>query len=105
MHMMVRNTPAHSRTPIHLSGSELLLPQGELLADIWGTLSKSIAHRVRLALIKQGLTQKELADLIGVLPQRMSLIMKGNVNLTIKTVAKIELALGIRLLHISDEEV
>jgi ribosome-binding protein aMBF1 (putative translation factor) len=77
----------------------------ELLADAWAPLSISIAHRVKHALIDRRMMQKELAHLIGCRPQQMSRIFSGKANLTLKTIAKMELVLGIRLLQAAADEV
>ena len=63
----------------------------------YGWLMKSavIAVRVLEALKEQQLSQKELADRMGVSPQQISKIVQGKENLTLETIAKLEKALGI----------
>ena len=104
MRKAVSNIPAQSGTPIHPCGSGMLPRQGELLKDAWVAISGLIARRVKHSLLRRGMSQKEFARRIGILPQQMSRIMTGNVNLTIKTIAKMELALGINLLHVAEDE-
>ena len=49
-----------------------------------------------------GMTQKSLAEKMGCSQQYVSLLLKGGENLTLETIAKIEEALGFRLLPFSD---
>lgn len=70
------------------------------VSETWTFRSSAIAKRVMLALTARKMMQKELADLIGFRPQQISRILRGDVNLTMKTIAKIEVALGIRLLEV-----
>lgn len=58
-------------------------------------LSVLIYHAMK----EQGITQKELAERMGVSPARMSQLLNLQPNLTLKTIAKFELALGVRLLE------
>lgn len=70
----------------------------------WLEYSFQIAIKV-LATIDAtpGMTQKHLAELIGVSPQYISKILKGQENLTLETISKLEAALDIQLLKIEDE--
>jgi transcriptional regulator with XRE-family HTH domain len=52
-----------------------------------------------------GMTQKQLAELIGVSPQFISKILKGQENLTLETISKIETALGIAILSFAEPEI
>jgi plasmid maintenance system antidote protein VapI len=45
-----------------------------------------------------GMSQKDLATKTGVSPQQVSKLLKGNENLTLETIAKLEAALGVVLL-------
>ena len=60
-------------------------------------LSVSIYHAMKL----QGITQRTLAERMGVSPARLSQLLNLQPNLTLKTIAKFELALGTRLLGIT----
>lgn len=75
------------------------------VSETWTFRSSAIAERILMALKARKMMQKELADLIGFRPQQISRILRGNVNLTIKTIAKLEVALGIRLLEVPSGEV
>jgi transcriptional regulator with XRE-family HTH domain len=46
------------------------------------------------------MSQKELAERIGVSPQQVSKIVKGNENLTLETISKLEAALGVPLIEV-----
>ena len=54
--------------------------------------------QVLAALKTQGLSQKELAERMGVSPQQVSKIVKGQENLTLETISKIEMVLGITII-------
>lgn len=49
-------------------------------------------------------TRKEFAQAIGMKPSMLSRILAGNVNLTLKTITKIELVLGTEIVSISKQE-
>ncbi len=66
----------------------------------WVGLSTAIAHRISIELQSRNLMQKELAEMLGIKPQQVSRILKGNVNLTLETVSRFESALGIGLLEV-----
>lgn len=64
----------------------------------WLQHSRRIALKINKALKAQGLTQKQLAERLSVSPQQVSKIMKGTENMTLETIAKIEMALEISLI-------
>ena len=70
----------------------------------WIIKSSKIAVRILQEIDSQKLTsdisQKMLADKMGVSPQYISKILKGQENLSLETVCKIENALGITLIEI-----
>ncbi|MBP5649717.1 MAG: helix-turn-helix transcriptional regulator [Bacteroidales bacterium] len=51
---------------------------------------------------KRGLTKKSLAEKMNVTPQYVSKLLKGQENLTLKTIAELEKALNISLIHIGE---
>ncbi len=73
----------------------------------WLERSRKIAIRILTEIRKQkeanGMTQKMLADQMGVSPQYINKIVKGNENLTLETIAKIENVLGITLIEIPQQ--
>jgi len=64
----------------------------------WLKHSQAIALRILRTLRAKNVSQKELAEQIGVSPQQVNKIVKGRENLTLETIAKLEAALGIVLL-------
>jgi transcriptional regulator with XRE-family HTH domain len=72
----------------------------------WREYSFQIAIKVLAAIdATPGMTQKQLAELIGVSPQFISKILKGQENLTLETISKIETALGIAILSFAEPEI
>lgn len=68
----------------------------------WLKISGRIAIRVLSTLKRLELSQKELADQMGVSAQHISKIVKGQENLSLQTIAKLEKALGITLVEIPE---
>lgn len=69
-------------------------PDAEDLAwDDAMDISASIYSRLK----ELSMTQKEFADILGVSPGRVSQMIKGEPGMTIRTLAKIETALGLEL--------
>lgn len=70
----------------------------------WAKRSFKIAVRIlreiRVQKPLNGMTQKKLADEMGVSPQYINKIVKGKENLTLETISKIESVLGITLLEV-----
>jgi ribosome-binding protein aMBF1 (putative translation factor) len=64
----------------------------------WLRKSAAIAVRVLDALKSQNLSQKELAERMGISPQQISKIVKGQENLTLETISNLEIALGIKII-------
>ncbi len=60
-----------------------------------------IAFKVLDALKAQSITQRDLAQRLGVKPQAITKIVKGRQNLTLGTMRKLEAALGISLISLS----
>ena len=72
--------------------------QEELDAWDWKQYSYSIAIKVRQKMTGNGITQKELAEKMGCTQQYISLVLKGNLNLTLETIARLEKALQFSLI-------
>jgi len=64
----------------------------------WLKKSAAIAVRVLDALKAQNISQKELAERMGVSPQQINKIVKGQENLTLETISNLEIALGIQII-------
>ena len=69
----------------------------------WLRYSQAIAMIVLDAMEETGLTQKALAEKMGCSQQYVSKILKGKENLSIETLCKIEVALGLSLLPQMEE--
>ncbi len=70
--------------------------------EAWLDRSADIALRILGILEANCISQRELAEKIGVSPQQVNKILKGNENLTLETIAKLEAALGNVLLLIPE---
>lgn len=66
----------------------------------WRTLSQDVALAVYHYLDRNGLTQKEFAESMGVSPAYVAKLLKGSENLTLETISKIEAAIGTEIVHI-----
>ncbi len=69
----------------------------------WQKHSQKIAIKILRAIREKNIKQKQLAEMIGVSPQQINKIVKGNENLTLQTIAKIEKALNIELIFSKEE--
>ena len=68
----------------------------------WLKKSVDIALRILDALDNMGMTQAELANRLNVSRQHISKIVKGQENLTLETIARIEEVLGVALIAIPE---
>lgn len=66
----------------------------------WLDKSALIAVKILSVLRSQSITQKELADRIGVSPQFINKVLKGSENLSLATICKIEKSLSIALISV-----
>jgi ribosome-binding protein aMBF1 (putative translation factor) len=64
----------------------------------WLRFSQLVAIRMLEQMAAEGLTQKSLAERLGCSQQYVSKILKGQENLSIETISKIEEALSLELL-------
>lgn len=64
----------------------------------WLRYSQSIAMLAADAMEEEGLTQKALAERMGCTQQYVSRILKGQENLTLETISKLETALGLNII-------
>lgn len=67
----------------------------------WLKRSQAIALKILRAIRAEGITQKVLAERIGVSPQQVNKWVKGKENFTLETISKIEKALNIELIAIN----
>jgi ribosome-binding protein aMBF1 (putative translation factor) len=72
----------------------------------WLRKSAQIAIKVLRVLREKKMTQVQLAELLAVKPQQINKILRGRENLTLETIGKLEVVLGIELIKIEklDEE-
>lgn len=66
--------------------------------------SQLVALKILRTLRRQGRSQKQFAEQLNVSPQQVSKWVKGSENFTFETIEKIEKALGITLIAISEEK-
>lgn len=59
-----------------------------------------ILREIRAQKDKNGMSQKKLAELLDVTPQYINKIVKGQENLSLETICKIERVLGISLIEV-----
>lgn len=73
---------------------EIIRRREQVVNASWQNRSAKIALRIRKELRVQGLSQSDLARLIGVTPPAVTKILSGKENLSLQTICKIEEALG-----------
>ena len=66
----------------------------------WLDKSAKIALTILRTIRKKSLSQKDLADKLNISPQQVNKILKGQENLTLETISKIEVVLGISLIEV-----
>ena len=72
--------------------------QEELEAWGWKQYSYMIAIKARRQMSHRGITQKQLAVAMGCSQQYVSNLLKGSSNMTLETIARLELALNLDIL-------
>lgn len=77
------------------------LTTAQYLKDNWGWLkySYAIAIKVRQRMAELGITQKQLAETLGCTQQHISVLLTGKVNMTLETIAKLEMALNVSFME------
>jgi transcriptional regulator with XRE-family HTH domain len=70
----------------------------------WLLKSAKIAVRILMQLRAMEISQKELAEKISVSPQYINKIVKGQENLSLETINKLEKALGIKLIEVPENK-
>ena len=75
------------------------IKEAQFIKENWDWLkySYAVAIKVRRRMEELGLTQKQLAQLMGCTQQHVSVILAGRANLTLETISKFEKALNINL--------
>lgn len=70
----------------------------------WLKHSMKIAVEIVCALDEENMTQKQLAEKLGVSPQQVNKYVKGTENLTLKTISEIETALDITIMFKKEQK-
>ena len=87
-------------------GHSTFISKAEYLRDnwLWLRYSYAIAIKVRGRMRALGITQKELATMLGCTQQHISVLLAGRSNMTLETLAKLEHALAFDLIgHVLKE--
>lgn len=71
----------------------------------WLAISERLALKLRRILRTEGISQNELAARMEVTPAQVTKILSGKENLGLKTISKIERAIGQNLIEVVAEEV
>ncbi len=71
----------------------------------WLAISERLALKLRRILRTEGISQNELAARMEVTPAQVTKILSGKENLGLKTISKIEKAVGQNLIEVVAEEV
>lgn len=84
-------------------GKGKFVSEASFLRDNWEWLkySYAIAVKVRRRMSELGITQKQMAEKMDCTQQNISVLLKGKVNMTLETIARLENALQ---MHIMGEE-
>jgi len=72
--------------------------------ETWLDKSAMIAVRILRTLKERSMSQKDLAEAIGVSSQYINKVVKGSENLSLQTICKIEEALGTSLIEVPEYE-
>lgn len=83
---------------------ENALRQNRIENAEWLNTSAKIALNIRTILRCMGISQVELAARMGVTPAQVTKILSGKENLGLKTIDKIENALGVSLISVPNYE-
>lgn len=65
----------------------------------WLPYSRKIAIKTAMALEEQDLSQRQLAERMGCSPQYVSRLLKGEENLSLETICKLENALNLSIMQ------
>ena len=84
-------------------GAESFVAKAQYINNNWAWLkySYAVAIKVRRRMQELGMTQKQLAEALGCTQQHVSVLLTGKVNMTLETLAKLEMALQFDLIGAS----
>lgn len=69
------------------------------LVEIQGDIGIAISEAIE----SSGVTVKELGEKTGIHPSTLKIIIAGQRNLTLQTIARIETMLDVRMIHVTGE--
>jgi transcriptional regulator with XRE-family HTH domain len=72
--------------------------------EAWLDKSAKIALKILRHIRKEKINQIQLSEMLKVTPQNVSKILKGHENLTLETITKFEITLGISLMEVPEYE-
>lgn len=87
-----------------LPDKERLQMEHQIENQGWLLMSVRLALKIRHIMASECMSQSELARRMGVSPTQVSKILSGHENLSLKTIAKVEAALGKALMIIESGE-
>jgi len=67
-------------------------------------LKNEVAERIKTILLEKDMYQQRLVEAIGTTKANMSNILHGKANLTLETIAKLEEALGEKLIRVTGKD-
>ena len=67
--------------------------------DGWLQYSRKIAVKIALSMKEQNLTRQDIANRMNCSPQYISRLLKGEENLSLETICKLEKALGVSIMR------
>ncbi len=67
--------------------------------SLWLKWSRSVAIRLIQYMESNGMSQKDLAECLGVSPQYVSRLLSGTVNFSFKSLAGLEEKLGVNMME------
>ena len=85
-----------------LSGTERSRMEDRRKNRHWISASSAIASKIKRQLKVKGISQLELAEMLGITPANVTRYLNGKTNFELKTLVEIERAIGV---HIIDREV
>ena len=68
--------------------------------EFWLKYARRITIEVHRAMDEQSVTQAQLAERMGCSQQYVSTLLKGSSNMTLETIARLELALNIEIIGV-----
>ena len=66
-------------------------------------LKNEVAERIKAILLEKDMYQQRLVEAVGTTKANMSNILHGKANLTLETIAKLEEALGEKLIRVTNK--